>query len=231
MQYLAEWGTVPGVPKGPHLDSAEFSLAFESIPWSVEGRPTWYAHDVRGLHRRLAHLDRRPGSVGPSAINNPPLYYALDAVPYELGRSAYFFDTLLLMRLLAALLAAVTVAFTFLFVREVLPSQPWAARVGALAVAFQPMFGFMSGAVNNDMGVNAGGAVLIYLLVRALVRGLSTRLALAPLADPAREIDRLQRPGCQVLVLCHREGRSHRSLASKASSRRSPRAVAGPEPD
>ena len=40
------------------------------------------------------------------------------------------------------------------------------------------MFAFISGAVNNDNGVNATAAVLVYLLVRGLRRGLSVRLAL-----------------------------------------------------
>ena len=48
------------------------------------------------------------------------------------------------MRLVSAPLAAITVLFTFLFLREVLPAAPWAWTVGALAVAFQPMFGFIS---------------------------------------------------------------------------------------
>ena len=47
----------------------------------------------------------------------------------------------------SALLAALTTLFTFLFLREVL-EEPWTWTVGALAVAFQPLFGFISSGVH-----------------------------------------------------------------------------------
>ena len=54
----------------------------------------------------------------------------------------------------------------------------FAAVAAGLLVAFHPMFGFMAGAVNNDNGINAAAALTLYLLIRALRRGLSWRLAL-----------------------------------------------------
>ena len=48
---------------------------------------------------------------------------------------------------------------------------PWLATLAALLVAYQPMFGFISGSVNNDVGVNAGAAALELLLIRMLRRG------------------------------------------------------------
>ena len=49
-------------------------------------------------------------------------------------------------------------------------------RPPGLLVAFQPMFGFISGAINNDNGVNAAAAAIAYLLIRGLRRGLTWRL-------------------------------------------------------
>ena len=69
--------------------------------------------------------------------------------------------------------------FAFLIVRELMPRQPWAAVAAGLLVAFQPMFGFMGGAINNDNGVNAAAAAIAYLLIRGLRRGLTWRLGLA----------------------------------------------------
>ena len=48
--------------------------------------------------------------------------------------------------------------------------------LAALLIAFEPMYGFISGAVNNDVGVNAGAAAfeLALLLIAA------PRLQLAP---------------------------------------------------
>jgi hypothetical protein len=40
------------------------------------------------------------------------------------------------------------------------------------------MFGFISGAVNNDVGVNAGAAALEWLLIRMVKRGVSVRWGL-----------------------------------------------------
>jgi 4-amino-4-deoxy-L-arabinose transferase-like glycosyltransferase len=77
------------------------------------------------------------------------------------------------MRLVSALLGALVAACAYGIVRELLPRQPTAAVAAGLLVAFHPMFGFISGAVNNDAGVNATSAVAIYLLIRALRRGLT----------------------------------------------------------
>ena len=93
------------------------------------------------------------------------------------------------MRLTSTLLAALVVLLVFLTLAELFPRHPVAWVGGALLVAFQPMFGFMSGAVNNDMGVNAAAAGVLLLLIIALRRGLTlpvaagagALLALAPL--------------------------------------------------
>ena len=58
-----------------------------------------------------------------------------------------------------------------------LPRRRVLAVAAGLLVAFQPMFTFMGGAVNNDMGVNAACAGLAFLLIRALRRGPSVGVA------------------------------------------------------
>jgi hypothetical protein len=71
-----------------------------------------------------------------------------------------------------------TVVFAFLLARELAPARLWLAVLAALLVAFQPMYGAISGAVNNDVGVNAGAAALAFLLIRIVRRGLTFRLGL-----------------------------------------------------
>jgi len=88
------------------------------------------------------------------------------------------FSQLTLMRLLSALLSAVAAACAFLTVRELAPGPRALAVAAGLVVAFQPMFTFIGGSVNNDTGVNVMAALLIYLLVRGLRRGLSITLGL-----------------------------------------------------
>jgi hypothetical protein len=62
--------------------------------------------------------------------------------------------------------------------RELAPGRPWLGVLAALLVAYQPMYGFISGAVNNDVGVNAGAAALELLLIMMLRRGLTLRRGL-----------------------------------------------------
>jgi hypothetical protein len=146
----------------------------------LEGRPPW---DEQAEARWQAAMDRYPGSQSDgggylaSTSTHAPAYYAL-TVPAHAAVDDPF-SQLFLMRLISALLGACTAALAFLTVRELVPRLEWAAVAAGLVVAFQPMFGFMSGALNNDNGVNAASALMIFLLVRGLRRGLTWRLGLA----------------------------------------------------
>lgn len=112
------------------------------------------------------------------ATAQPPLYYLLETIPYDLGSHASLLGRLELMRLLSASFAGLTAMFVLLFVRETLPgSQPaWAAS--GLCVAFAPLLGFMSGAVNPDSLLFAVSAALFWSLARAFHLGLTRRRAI-----------------------------------------------------
>jgi 4-amino-4-deoxy-L-arabinose transferase-like glycosyltransferase len=73
-----------------------------------------------------------------------------------------------LVRLFSVVLGAVTVAMTYLLARELFPSRPWLAFVAAAFTAFNPMFLFISGSVNNDNLSNALASILLVLIVRLL---------------------------------------------------------------
>ncbi|MDQ4040549.1 MAG: DUF2142 domain-containing protein, partial [Actinomycetota bacterium] len=177
VQYVAERGALPRDAARTAPGSQELNTAASVVPLTVEGRPTWFSEDLRRFRRTEGGLDRTPPLRSVAAASHPPLYYVLALAPYAAGSSEGFFERLLLMRLLSCLLAALGVAFVFLFVREVLPGWPWAAPVAALVAAFQPVFGFMSGGVNNDILVVALAAMLAYLVARVMRRGLTGRLA------------------------------------------------------
>ena len=182
VQRLAEAHKLPstGAPvddiRVPGL-AGEQVAAYEGLPFGIEGRPSWAPSADRRLQARFdsGELERtRPGQavyIG----NHPPLYYLLEAIPYSVAKNTGFLNRLLAMRLFSALLGAVTVFFIFLFLRELLPRTPWAWTVGALAVAFQPMVGFMTGGVNNDVLVYAASAALFFGFARAFRRGLHRR--------------------------------------------------------
>jgi hypothetical protein len=120
-----------------------------------------------------SHLSRVGSGDALSATNNPPLYYVLEAIPYKLGSSGSVLDRLALMRVLSVLMGAVTVLLVYMFLVELLPGRRWAWSAGALVVAFQPMFGFMTGGVNNDNLLYLTATGLFWGLARSFRRGLT----------------------------------------------------------
>jgi 4-amino-4-deoxy-L-arabinose transferase-like glycosyltransferase len=88
-----------------------------------------------------------------------------------------------LVRFLSVLMSVGSLYLTYRIGLEIFPERRWLALAGAAAVAFTPMFAFISGAVNNDnlaVLLSALGLWLILRIVRAADEGRPTlRLALA----------------------------------------------------
>ena len=182
VQQLAENGSPPR--ENGESFSREEHVALRALRWQeVQLAPT--AHTISSLseQRSLKQALSQPlshsgsGEAG-SASPEPPLYYALETIPYAFGSNGTILERLELMRLLSALMAALTALFVFLFLREALPTVPWAWTVGGLGVALSPLFGFISGVVNPDAMLFAVSAALFYCLALAFRRGLTQRLAL-----------------------------------------------------
>jgi len=181
VQYLGETGKIPRpvTRYGAQLPSAELGRALTGVPFTQQGVPTWNKRGSDALHRELdGGLSRKQESGAGAAANNPPLYYLVEAVPYVATKSANLFDRILVMRLFSSLFAGVTAALTFLFLRELMPGTPWAWTVGALAVALQPLHGFVAGAVNPDSLLWAACAGVFLAVARILRRGLTPLRAL-----------------------------------------------------
>jgi hypothetical protein len=187
-QYLATTGHAPApIPDGRPEYSTDEVLALNAVDLYAQssspiGRPPWLAVQQREAERYRAadapYPSNNGGGATASASPHAPGYYGLTAIAYELVRSGSVFSQLTVMRLVSSLLGALVAACAFGIVRELLPRQLLAAVAAGLLVAFHPMFSFMAGAVNNDNGINAAGALSLYLLIRGLRRGLSWRLAL-----------------------------------------------------
>jgi 4-amino-4-deoxy-L-arabinose transferase-like glycosyltransferase len=177
-QYFAETGQPP--PQGPVLQySPQEYAAIDATDWgSVIGNPM-----MRGVmtvpedHELRVVLAANTNPLGPGgttvATNQPPLYYALEAIPYWLSPSNDILTRLVFMRLLSALMAAGTVLAVFLFLRELMPGTPWTWTVGALMVAFQPMFDFIGAGVQGDNLLYLASALTFFVLARAWRRGLT----------------------------------------------------------
>jgi hypothetical protein len=128
---------------------------------------------------RVASNNNETGSPAAGvATSQPPLYYALEAIPYGLTGGTVL-DRLQVMRFTSALFAGLTAMFGFLFVREALPRERWAWTVGGLGIALVPLLGFMSGAVNPDSLLYAVSAASFFCLARAFRRGFRTREAVS----------------------------------------------------
>jgi hypothetical protein len=182
--HLAQKGTLPEGGAGENEYSPAEQAVMEGIHYyqvrfSPQNPAISTAAEQKTLMEDVNAGDSVEGTGGAGiAESEPPLYYALQAIPYELGGSDML-TQLQLMRLLGTLLGALTVLFTFLFLRESLPGVPWAATVGALCVALQPLLAFMSGSVNPDSMLYTVTAAIFYCLARAFRRGLGGRLAIA----------------------------------------------------
>lgn len=185
VEYLVQAGRPPVAQEQDTYSSSEqaalSALRFREMRFQPEEGAVWSAGDQSRMEALLAQeADRGDGNGSATEVGSePPLYYALQAVPYALASSGTVLDRLQLMRLLSALLAGATVLFTYLFLREALPGMPEGWRVGALGVAFLPMFTLISGGVNSDALLYAASAALFYTLARAFRRGLTRGGAIA----------------------------------------------------
>ncbi len=187
VESIVETGSLPdtepfGAPSyGPGTELAVSSLA-GYVLFRPESKPPWTQQQRRGFLDAVAALGDGPDKGGggyTTATGSPPLYYLAEAGPYAVTQNTSIFTRVWMMRLLSALMAAATVALTFLFAREIFPRVEWAAPAAALMVAYQPMFLFMGGAINNDTLLILCATLELYLLARAINRGLTPRLALA----------------------------------------------------
>ncbi len=183
VQHLARTGHLPssGSQDFPEAEVAAMNyLQQQRVRFSPEYHTIGSLAQQRSLESWLAlPLPRsQPGAAG-EAATEPPLYYALETVPYLLGSGGTLLDSLALMRLWSAVCAALTALFCFLFLREALPGARWAWTVGGLAVGLAPTVAMMSGAVNPDSLLFAVCSALFYCLARGFRRGLTRRLALA----------------------------------------------------
>jgi 4-amino-4-deoxy-L-arabinose transferase-like glycosyltransferase len=176
-QSLAENGDVPNEPgKGVFSDEqAQLMVALRfgsvvgrprdrTIPTDLQSRP------VEALVADPADRSHPGGTTESSS--QPPLYYGLEALVYQVSPWRDLLHRLWLMRALSALLAGATVLFVFMFLRELF-AEPWTWTVGALVVAFQPVFGFIGGGVSPDNLLFAASAALFFALARSFNRGLT----------------------------------------------------------
>jgi hypothetical protein len=164
---LQRWSAAEGLALEDTSFLTDHQVGDSRAPW-LASQQSHYEEQVAKLHPAA----NGGGGYSTSAAHGP-LYYLALSPAYLLTRHDSIFSQLTLMRISSALIGALVVLFTFLLARELAPGRPWLAVLAALLIAYEPMYGFMSGIVNNDVGVNAAAAALELLLIRMLRRGIT----------------------------------------------------------
>src|ERR1700679_717399 len=105
VEHLAETGHLPS-SSGQRFSAAEQTalvyLLHDRVRFSQENHTISSREQQQQLEAALALPEARdtPGAAGVAA-SEPPLYYALETVPYLLGSGGTLLDSLVLMRLLS----------------------------------------------------------------------------------------------------------------------------------
>lgn len=187
-QGIAEGRDIPGDEPG-QITSSEQQRAADAInadrlSANLLIRPVWsprLAEDWRASSEASRDDGGGVGVDGKAnpARTNPPLYYALQSVPYHAASGGDVLDRLYLMRLWSLAFLLVTVAATWLLIGELFGSRPLLQLAGAAIVGLQPMAMFVSASVNPDSLLFAATAIVLWLGVRVLKRGLTPWTAAA----------------------------------------------------
>jgi hypothetical protein len=181
---LAETGKQPHRIPGPYTYSSEEQKVMDGLNYG-EVRFTPYQPSLTtDAEQKALEEDATAGASltdslqANGASSAPPLFYALQTIPYALGGGNILIK-LQLMRLFDALLGGITALLVFFFLRVTVSRRPWAATVGAICVALQPQFAFTTASVNPDALLYPLAAATFLILALGFRRKLTTPLAVA----------------------------------------------------
>jgi 4-amino-4-deoxy-L-arabinose transferase-like glycosyltransferase len=192
-QSVAERGKLPqdkGATGSSEQGLADVASRAGAMAFHPELKPPW---DEASFDRWKRANDALPSGSrsnggGPNtASQNPPGYYAYEAIPERAVWFGDVFDRFYAMRLWSALLLLVSVTATWLLAGELFGRNRLLQLAAAGVVGFQPMATFMSSSINPDGMLLALWALALWLGVRILKRGLTVRwgVALAAVAAAA----------------------------------------------
>ena len=179
---------------GPSLVVVIIALVFAllavsySLVTDLKGGPDETAHLI---YIRSLAIDHVLPPIAHSSINSlesqstheghqPPLYYAVMAVPYALLHSMGAPTDLIwrVIRILGVAFGACWIISIFYLARVVLGSDRWGLAVAAF-VALIPTAAYMAGVVNNDIMVSMWFGWAMYLIVKYVKDGvMATKTAL-----------------------------------------------------
>jgi len=175
VQYIAETGKLPGASADLRAHSDEQAVATDAIGSnSLIGRATNRVRESRPEFEAVlddsTKLKSDNGGGQTGASPQPPLYYAIAALPYRASSWAPLPVQILVLRLFSVLLLAATAVIVALVASELFPSFLWAGFVAGTVVALQPMIGFISAGATPEAMMDALAAGLVLVTVRGLRR-------------------------------------------------------------
>lgn len=184
-QTVAEHGRLPDAGNSNSFSTEQLVAARRSradrMPFKPEVKAPWDTgqYDAwRRANRRLGPGAADDGGGVNNAASNPPLFYVVEAFPYAVAGGDVF-DRLYAMRLVSVLFLLVAVTATWLLAGELFGRSRPLQLAAAAVVGFQPMAAFMAGSVNPDSLLLALWSLALWLGVRILRHGVTTRSALA----------------------------------------------------
>jgi 4-amino-4-deoxy-L-arabinose transferase-like glycosyltransferase len=178
-EHLARTGHAPqrNVGDGSQSTAQNYALyQLNLLPIRLQpgARPTWGRLDR--TKRELATLPAsayKNGSGPNSAANYPPLYYAYEAVAYDVSPFRSELGRLFFMRLATVLLLVIIVGLTWAIASELLAKR-WAVGVATALVALQPKLAFGAGIVNPDVMLALWATGALLAAIRLVQRGPTT---------------------------------------------------------
>jgi 4-amino-4-deoxy-L-arabinose transferase-like glycosyltransferase len=181
LQHLAETGELPHVTGGGKPNSAEVrealsSLNLKALVGDIRARPAWSSADLRLWHEVERTLPRgaRASGTGPNPLaKNPPLYYAVMAIPYRMLVWLPLLKRLFVLRLVNALFYLATVVLVWMLAGELFGRVRWKQALAAGVVALQPQLAFMSAVINADILLIALTSAVLLAAVRLVKLGPS----------------------------------------------------------
>jgi 4-amino-4-deoxy-L-arabinose transferase-like glycosyltransferase len=175
-QLLAETGHGPKSNSGrgsvsTEVARAQYELNIAPNVGHTSGRPTWSAlPEVSRALERVPASQRKDGT-GPNAIaQNPPLYYAYEALAYRLSPNQSLLGRLFAMRVATVALYVLTVGLMWLVAGEIF-ARPWVRFLATAVVALQPKLAALSGNVNPDTLLVTISTGFVFAGLRLLRRG------------------------------------------------------------
>ncbi|MDO9408790.1 DUF2142 domain-containing protein [Patulibacter sp.] len=169
-----QYGEISRQSRDAMAQSNGYPVAFNTYakpPWSSEAQRRYDAIADRG--------SRKDGGRRTGATGYPPLYYAIETIPYRLASSGTAIDRLYAMRWVSGLWALVGTIGAWLLAGEVFRRRRLPQLAAAATIGLWPMISFLSGGVNPDAMLTALSLLVLWLAVRVALHGTTWRPALA----------------------------------------------------